>query len=345
VFPFVANGPEEMWKKLHTLKTFSPEGIPTTLGGHWRYDKFEAWLKNQQRKGGASRSRYNVANLTAGERLQCRQVMKRRMDELAVKSMLPVDHSKSQDSNATCASTPPELPAEIVKSPPVDYEEACAQITAAMSSLSIELTNSYRQACEKAPDIVKKESNPVCFLQHEKGDAKLAALRLCRYWKARCNVLTDRAFLSLLDLSGKGALGPKEIEFLNYGSVVRLPKDEGGSSVICVDRTVETGRLRSAKAQELRQRCLFYQLGVLSTDSPSSQQEPAGAILLYVVNDNDRVNQYFKEGSALDVIGAFPVHIARFLTFYFLPLEVCQKAERSASSVMTDLAKRYVLKH
>jgi hypothetical protein len=82
VQPLVAGSPEEVWKHLQEQGCFTPECIPTTLGGTWSYDKFTAWLHHQQRKDSPRPGRRTIPSLDKMERIHYRQDMKRRIDIL-----------------------------------------------------------------------------------------------------------------------------------------------------------------------------------------------------------------------------------------------------------------------
>jgi hypothetical protein len=74
-----------MWRQIQQLKhDFTPDGIPTTLGGMWRRERFQAWLNYQKSKtlGNVRRDRHSITALPETHRRKVRQDMKRRMDTM-----------------------------------------------------------------------------------------------------------------------------------------------------------------------------------------------------------------------------------------------------------------------
>jgi hypothetical protein len=92
----------------------------------------------------------------------------------------------------------------------------------------------YLMALEVAPRLVLLESDPARFLRYTNFNVAAAAQTLVLYWKRQREVFGGQAFLPLT-LTGNGALSSKDIEFIKTGSVVFLPNDADGRTVVCVD--------------------------------------------------------------------------------------------------------------
>ena len=73
-----------------------------------------------------------------------------------------------------------------------------------------------------------EESAPWRYIKFEQGNVEAAVLRLVKYWNLRRMILEDRAFQSLMDLSGEGALSREETGFVTGGMTMILPPDYKG---------------------------------------------------------------------------------------------------------------------
>ena len=63
-----------------------------------------------------------------------------------------------------------------------------------------------------------------------------AAKRLATYWRYRFEVFGHRAFLPI-DLSGRGAVPAEDVRTMQSGTIMMLPNDLSGKSVLYVDRS------------------------------------------------------------------------------------------------------------
>jgi hypothetical protein len=168
---------------------------------------------------------------------------------------------------------------------PAEVHIAFIQMQNAMKQLPVHDTAAFATACERDMSVVLMESNPVWFVRAENGHTERAAVRLAKYWKTRVFVFEDRAFLPLRDLSGKGALRDVDIEYMSSGSIVMLPKDLEGRSVVCVDAS------RSARSGDVayevhRQRCVFYMCGYLAASNAVSQSDGGGVVVLRLLRES-----------------------------------------------------------
>mmetsp|Transcript_13428 Transcript_13428/g.32755 ORF Transcript_13428/g.32755 Transcript_13428/m.32755 type:complete len:358 (-) Transcript_13428:344-1417(-) len=111
-----------------------------------------------------------------------------------------------------------------------------------LDELDPELTSEYRQALEKVPRLVKKETPSVMFLRAEHYDIEGAARRLAMHWKERVSLFgVERAFKPMT-IQPDGALGCDAIDMeqLMLGYVARVPDDLMGRPVVWLDRSGST---------------------------------------------------------------------------------------------------------
>ncbi len=72
------------------------------------------------------------------------------------------------------------------------------------------------------------------FLGFAKNDTVSAAKRLVLYWKLRCDLFQERAFLPM-NQTGEGALDKDDIALLGTGYWTYLPRDKQGRTVVFND--------------------------------------------------------------------------------------------------------------
>jgi hypothetical protein len=171
------------------------------------------------------------------------------------------DHSVS--SSVVCMSD-----ARVQRSSVEDMEEAIMLLPDADKEALLE-------AKEKVPDLVAKESNPSWYLQHEKYDVFAASYRLAAYWKKRKSIFGKRAFLPM-NMTGEGALSREAVAYLSTGSLVFLPEDNKGRSILCYD-TARTGETDLGPQLEV----MLY-LALLCAQNNVSQVE--GVVILLSMN-------------------------------------------------------------
>jgi hypothetical protein len=154
--------------------------------------------------------------------------------------------------------------------------DAKSQLEQALQNISVDEKASYLKAVRVAPHLVETESDPIRFLRVDNGNASKAASRLCMYWKKRTQVFGERAFPSLRDCSGSGALDEAEIKILEQGFIIRLPEDVERGPVLCGN----TSRLQDVlkTSGKVRLRVLFHVLDKVAENHPLSQTY--GVVLL-----------------------------------------------------------------
>lgn len=203
----------------------------------------------------------------------------------------------------------------------IEHHEALRN---AIARIDPSLRVHYEEAQQKAPMIVESESSLDAFLHSESMDYTSAAMKLVTYWKYRKEVFGSRAFLSLLDLSGKGALDESDVYHLRMGSVVALPDDDKGRKVLCLDY------LRcQCTIESIPLRCWFYIFSTLWTQNVIDLDRE---VVIILIEDNaqqshsERLFVVLKEAFPVKVVNIHccylqseqPVsenHVAYFLTF------------------------------
>ena len=129
---------------------------------------------------------------------------------------------------------------------------AMVQLSIAMSALPDLEKADFLIAQRVCPQVVATESDPLRFLRFTNFDPWAAALRLAKYWKMRREIFGNQAFLPMT-LTGDGALSEEDITVIRAGSLVLLPYDNEGRSVLCVDMT-----RRPDETIQKRMRTIFY---------------------------------------------------------------------------------------
>jgi hypothetical protein len=156
---------------------------------------------------------------------------------------------------------------------------AKSQLEQAVRNISEDEKASYLEAVRVAPHLVETESDPIRFLRVDNWDPSKAASRLCMYWKERTQIFGERAFLSLRDCSGSGALDEAAVKILEKGAAVQLPDDAKGSPVFLSDPSrVEDGLEATGM---VRLQVMFYVLDKIAESNTMSQTR--GVILLRIV--------------------------------------------------------------
>mmetsp|Transcript_13731 Transcript_13731/g.23835 ORF Transcript_13731/g.23835 Transcript_13731/m.23835 type:complete len:187 (+) Transcript_13731:185-745(+) len=108
-----------------------------------------------------------------------------------------------------------------------------AEFERELSQIPAPLLKDYKEAMERAPELVQTESNPLKFLRCEKYDAAKAARRMSMYWKTRRKCFgDDRAFLPM---KLHGAM-KDDICVVESAIVSILPNDMNGRGVLFFDR-------------------------------------------------------------------------------------------------------------
>ena len=114
-------------------------------------------------------------------------------------------------------------------------ERALDQIEEALEG--IEDKEDYLRALKQCPELVKTESDPILFLRCEEFDVWAAALRMTKYWKMRCRLFNERAFLPMT-MTGNGALTCEDVEVLRSGALQLLKDDDSGRAVLYFQRSI-----------------------------------------------------------------------------------------------------------
>jgi hypothetical protein len=146
---------------------------------------------------------------------------------------------------------------------PRQHEAAINYLQEAIELIPAEERLAYGLALRLAPALIESESNPLLFMRHEGFNPFSAARRLVKYWELRYETFgPERAFRSIFDLSGQGALPPVTVEYSRCGLLTILPPDDKGRPVFFLDRSKIPTELMHLK-NEIRFQCSFYALSLL----------------------------------------------------------------------------------
>ena len=145
-------------------------------------------------------------------------------------------------------------------------------IRAALDQIPFNEKTQYLQAMNVAQQLVNTESDPLKFLRHQGYNARVTAHRLVTYWRRRCEIFGDRAFLPLTSALDKDA-----VQFLQFGEQVILPSDSEGCPVLCFD----TSR-RLEDSPGIRSKAAFF-IGQKISENPMAHTK--GCVVLFIVSD------------------------------------------------------------
>ena len=181
VIDFLVGESEELLKALVT-KGLNPADIPESVGGSWKYDDFEEWVRRQ--------ARTSIDNNS--------------LQEMSLTNGIKVMAISSEDSNG---STPlfqqPQGNDSLVRLKGEDIinesdgnrtpEAGCA-IEAVRNEIATVDNNTklaYIEALTIAPVLEHTEASPHLFLAVENGSTKHTAERTVNYWNTRKTIFKD----------------------------------------------------------------------------------------------------------------------------------------------------------
>lgn len=138
-------------------------------------------------------------------------------------------------------------------------QRAVAQLRDALAMIPQQQQAEYREALYRCPHLVETESDPMQFLLFADFNAWSAAERLVMYWSKRKDVFGERAFRSLLDLSGNGALTTEDVQLIQTGSFLLTADD-----TVVVDRSLEPVDVEYSVETQIRRGFFIFQLLTMS---------------------------------------------------------------------------------
>jgi hypothetical protein len=147
--------------------------------------------------------------------------------------------------------------------------------------------SAYLEVLQKAPHLIQQESDARLFLRRENGDAVAASRRLLNYWAKRLSIFgADRAYLPLRWFGG--AMGQEELEILQTGVFVRLPCDQRGRDVYCLDLSRRRTGFGTASSTLPSRARLFFYLSAQAFSNPKSQSE--GIVFLLPITEKSSLS-------------------------------------------------------
>lgn len=204
-------------------------------------------------------------------------------------------------------------------------------ILQALAELPAEKKATYLEACERAPQVLEKESHPSRFIRVEKGSAKAAAERIAAYWECRKNVFGDRTFLPL-DITGDGAMEEKDLELLRTGYLAFLLPHNMGHKVLHLNSKLAES-VSAPRYGTSRLRCLFYMCSLAAED-----EKPFVFLRLVDSTNYDKA----KAANFLRFIQILPMTIVDFCCVY-LPIHGARRIfEETVIPVMTQAISKYL---
>ena len=180
---------EELLRNL-ILKGLNPADLPESVGGSWKYDAFEEWVR-RQRQTSCGNSMHE-------------SVISNGLDVLAV---------TMDESNGSSSFSPPEQGSKSLSclanktavndtttSRTTETILATEEVRNELKAMDMGKRLAYVEALTVAPHLETKEANIDLFLFAENGNAKQAAERIVNYWRIRKTLFKD---LSLFPLQQK----------------------------------------------------------------------------------------------------------------------------------------------
>jgi hypothetical protein len=188
-------------------------------------------------------------------------------------------------------------------------------VVKAAQELPEEEKTAYLQAMRKCPQLIRSESDPYRFLQHENWKPDKAAELLARHWKLRLDLFgEERAFLPLKDLSGNGALNEQAIRIIASGFSAFLPNDVEGRTVLFVNHK------GNRRGDGSRFRVMFYMLQKAS--------EMGRPVVILRQEDDEMMMQKRGVTSLQALFHSFPFDFSRLIVAFILTspaMRVCKE--------------------
>lgn len=245
--------------------------LPTSVGGTWVYDQWNAWLRDQERSdqldlflqaalantdepsgGNSSNSRCHTAAPPILE-WQGRAFASTTVPLLGLKPSPPdsLGSTTAGDSDLTNAAVVLTTTTTTVS----------LDIALGMMTMMDEVDGDLRaleEARKLAPQLVERESPWPRFLHCAKNaTSQDAVVQLANWWTVR-KQLFGKKYLLPLTQTGEGALGRKEVALLRQECFLWMPKDENGRVALYLDL------MRALKECDERSvlKCAFYAVQV-----------------------------------------------------------------------------------
>jgi hypothetical protein len=300
------------------------EGLPSSLGGTFAFDKYVVWLEQRglivEKKAACSEEsqwdqsaiiRQTLANYSAqvaetearssenGDRADFGV----REDDDRKMAVRPNAGASTEflgyGEQGLSAAEKDEILCDIYGSADVPFTitkeiqkegRARARLEEAIDVIPDENKSAYLEARERAPHLVELESDPSRYLRSDGMDPWAAAKHLCLYWEKRKEFFGEKAFLPMT-LDGKGALSLNCIELIKSGFFAILPNDKKGRVALLHNRFFLNDHLVSHGAQD-RIRCGFY---IFSLMAEREESQLHGFVGTAVYGDNDTSLTYSRE--------------------------------------------------
>ena len=163
-------------------------------------------------------------------------------------------------------------------------QTSLTQLDECIERMPVQQTQAYLYAVRHVPHLVMTESDPVRFLRFFDFDADAAAKRLVLYWNRRVEVFGDRA-IRPMTMTSDGALSEDAKELFLTGTLVLLPEDNEGCSVLCFDPS-----RRLIHSPVARQQASFYMSQIVA-ENEVSQTKGLVVIAIAIDPKHDEIQQ------------------------------------------------------
>jgi hypothetical protein len=157
------------------LKGLNPADLPESVGGTWKYEVFEEWVRRQ--KVTTSTALLQESALSNGLKMLSVTIDKPKGSTSSVMQKKGNDsplHLKEEYDIA-----------ESVRKKPAQSALEIKAVRSELDAMDIEEKLDYVEVLKEAPHLEATEANVDLFLFLEDGNAKKAAERIVKYWRMR----------------------------------------------------------------------------------------------------------------------------------------------------------------
>jgi hypothetical protein len=174
----------------------------------------------------------------------------------------------------------------------------------AIAVLPPEDSAAYIAAIRLVPHLVQKESDPIRFLRCEAYNAWSAARKLALHWKMRVDIFGNRAFRPMT--LNNGAMDHEAVHAFRSGYCSFLPSDDQGRMVVAYDAAK-----KPTMSEEVRLRCAFYALAVISEHELSPTKGFIIILILGAQFDRHRLDDFFTRAKIKNIVDSFPTTVEK----------------------------------
>lgn len=235
----VSDSGVEMVKEFSSFG-LDPSGLPESAGGSWTYDDFYQWQLERCR---LERKKYEWNRYPSVSAFET--------------NVEAAPHAMLREPSASIASLPGLALMNTLSTAFSSSDQDFIQLDYNIRRLPNHEKAAYLEAMERAPALVRTESNPAWFSRFAAGDFRAASRQLASYWILRRQLFDDRAFLPMAQ-TGEGALGRKELTLLSSSFFTVLPTKQNEPVIVSYDCAKD-----DTLDEHVRLRVAFYILSLV----------------------------------------------------------------------------------